>query len=617
VENSLDAAESIGVLPEIEVQITQLSPASFAELCGVAGISRGDETLYKKESGKGAGKDQFFKVSCRDNGCGMLHNQVPNMFGRVLAGSKYGVKQARGKFGLGAKMALIWSKKSTGLPIEITTAHVTKKGEVPQRRTYCKLDIDIHKNEPKVHTHEYTANSNGWHGTQVDLVISGGWTTYKRRIQDYLQQLAVITPYAHFKLEFVSETNPKHSCTFDYARRSEQMGNAAKEVKFHPESVNNLIVRQLLGRVNAKMTLKAFLRNQFSCISKDLAEKHSMELETRTDGALHGDLLCKAMTDASIQQLTHFLHEAKFPPPDASCLSPAGEYNLNLGILKEFKPKMVATAVSKPGAYAGHPFLVEAAVALTVNDRNPGISTFRFANRIPLLFEAGNDVVHVVTNQIKWAQYLINPKADKIMVFGSIVSTKIPFKGTGKEYIGADIQPMYDAVLDTIRSCAQQLKKAVHKGRQDRDRDVRLKSLKRYIPDVARAFVGILEQSRAHAAKRAKLSKDPSGTDASPAAAQSPSKHSLIALERELCDGDALTVAKVERSLESAMHKSDMNQAMEEVKKRGRGEAARENFFLVPATSGSNASHMTAPVLTHPVVALRLHHAAEINTPVV
>lgn len=32
---------------------------------------------------------------------------------------RYGVKQTRGKFGLGAKMALIWSKMSTGLPIEV------------------------------------------------------------------------------------------------------------------------------------------------------------------------------------------------------------------------------------------------------------------------------------------------------------------------------------------------------------------------------------------------------------------------------------------------------------------------------------------------------------------
>ena len=76
----------------------------------------------------------------QDNGVGMPHDDIPNLLGRVLSGTKYGVKQTRGKFGLGAKMALIWSKMSTGLPIEIWSA---------QRKqaftSYYKLDIDIHK----------------------------------------------------------------------------------------------------------------------------------------------------------------------------------------------------------------------------------------------------------------------------------------------------------------------------------------------------------------------------------------------------------------------------------------------------------------------------------------
>ena len=34
---------------------------------------------------------------------------------------------------------------------------------------------------------------------------------------------------------------------------------------------------------------------------------------------------------------------AKFGEPDGSHLSPAGEYNLRLGIMKELKPDMIAT----------------------------------------------------------------------------------------------------------------------------------------------------------------------------------------------------------------------------------------------------------------------------------
>ena len=70
----------------------------------------------------------------------MPHKDIPSLLGRVLSGTKYGVKQTRGKFGLGAKMALIWSKMSTGLPIEVTSARAGQSF-----KSYYKLDIDIHK----------------------------------------------------------------------------------------------------------------------------------------------------------------------------------------------------------------------------------------------------------------------------------------------------------------------------------------------------------------------------------------------------------------------------------------------------------------------------------------
>ena len=88
----------------------------------------------------------------------MKHASIPNMLGRVLAGSKYGVRQTRGKFGLGAKMALIWSKKSTGMPIEVKTAHSVSPDVIPLHISHCKLDIDIQKNEPNILVHEKRGN---------------------------------------------------------------------------------------------------------------------------------------------------------------------------------------------------------------------------------------------------------------------------------------------------------------------------------------------------------------------------------------------------------------------------------------------------------------------------
>jgi hypothetical protein len=90
----------------------------------------------------------------------------------VLSGTKYTLKQARGRFGLGAKMvgpmfavcnakgaavaavaptagcwraqALIWAKMTSGIALEVYTA---RQGQA--FISHCLLDIDLHLNEPK------------------------------------------------------------------------------------------------------------------------------------------------------------------------------------------------------------------------------------------------------------------------------------------------------------------------------------------------------------------------------------------------------------------------------------------------------------------------------------
>lgn len=51
--------------------------------------------------------------------------------------------------------------------------------------------------------------------------------------------------------------------------------------------------------------------------------------------------------------------------------------------------------------------------------------------------QGGSDVItKTAMKRINWALYKINQSQDRVGVFVSIVSTKIPFKGAGKEYIG-------------------------------------------------------------------------------------------------------------------------------------------------------------------------------------
>ncbi len=255
-----------------------------------------------------------------------------------------------------------------------------------------------------------------------------------------------------------------------------------------------MTIQQLLERTGQKSLLK-FLSSDLSGISPSVGRT----LIERLGSTYSEDMSPSELNDKQITRLVQLLRSAGdlFKSPDGGCLSPLGEYNLNLGIKKVVEPDIIATARDKPGAYDGHPFIVEAAVSLGGKDAKEGITVVRFANRIPLLFEGGADVATRVANgKIKWATYKIDHKKDKIGVFVSIVSTKVPFKGTGKEYIGDDITEIQQSVKRAIQSCCQQLRAHLAKRNALRDVKERKSRLLKYIPDVSRSVFGILDGMR-------------------------------------------------------------------------------------------------------------------------
>jgi hypothetical protein len=121
----------------------------------------------------------------------------------------------------------------------------------------------------------------------------------------------------------------------------------------------------------------------------------------------------------------------------------------------------------------------------------------RFANRIPLLFEGGADVATASARRIEWSKYKIDHKTDTITVFVSLVSTRVPFKGTGKEYIGDDIPEIREAVMRALQACCSQLKVKILRALEARTRLSRRKNLTKYVPDVVRALMAGLKSIKA------------------------------------------------------------------------------------------------------------------------
>ncbi|DAZ98391.1 TPA: hypothetical protein N0F65_000105, partial [Lagenidium giganteum] len=610
VENALDAAEAISVLPDISVSITEMDEKTFNRERGMTSIKRVDHDLYS---------------SAKDNGAGMAHDKIPDMFGRVLAGSKYGVRQTRGKFGLGAKMALIWSKKSTGMPIEISSAHTRKKGITPASVSYCKLDIDIFKNEPNVLVHTKRPNEAGWAGSEITLTIGGNWTTYKARILQYFQQLAIITPYAQFALTFFKTSSgtpageePQKQLDFSirYDRRSDQMPPLAQLVKHHPSALNDLLLKQLILTSKHDELLK-FVCNDLSNIDTTLAQRVFAELGS----PFAADMPIRSLTTKQIHQLVQFFKQVHFKAPDGKWLSPAGEYNLRLGIMKELEPELVATHTEKPAVFEGHSFIVEAAVSIGGKKVKEGLNIYRFANRIPLLFEAGGDVVtRTAAKQINWSYYKIDQKRDKIGVFVSIVSTKIPFKGTGKEYIGDDIVEMKLAVKHVITQCCSQLKQKLMKSNRLKENAARKKNLTKYIPDVSRALYGVLAQmqeQQAAAAQQGSSSQQLQHFSTNQSSIWTANDDPEFQRMREQLFREIKSKTFTEKGLQAKLHdavqKADEEATLEHVAAAGRDSTKEVSVFIQPLDHKQafvdNGALGTA-MLSHPLVLLSFFPSA-------
>ncbi|KAL0459277.1 UNVERIFIED_CONTAM: DNA topoisomerase 6 subunit B [Sesamum latifolium] len=610
VENALDSAESISELPVIEITIEEIGRSKFNSMIGLADHERVDAELYddfetakarEKRLAKEArlqeiqaknaalGKKakapttmrsiksreaSYYRVTCKDNGRGMPHDDIPNMFGRVLSGTKYGLKQTRGKFGLGAKMALIWSKMSTGLPIEILSS---MKGQ--NYSSFCRLDIDINKNIPHIHVHEKRENEEKWHGAEIQIVIEGNWTTYRSKILHYMRQMAVITPYAQFLFKFLSES-PDKNVTVRFARRTDVMPPAPLETKYHPSAVDLLLIKRLIAETS-KQNLLQFLQHEFVNVGKSYAERLIGEM-----GPDFGPKMpVKSLTSQQIVRIHQLFRQAKFDDPSGDCLSPAGEYNLRLGIIKELHPDMVATYSGSAQVFEGHPFIVEAGLSLGGKDVKQGLNIFRFANRIPLLFEQGADVVtRTAVKRINWNSYKINQTQDKIGVFVSIVSTKIPFKGTGKEYIGDDISEIASAVKTAIQQCCVQLKSKIVKRIQAREQQERKRSLNKYIPNATGAIYEILkEMSRSHASKRRR------------------SEDKDAELLKQVSD-QIVTEETLREKLAQHVEQVDYEMALEYATQTGVNEEPREDIYIPPLQAEYNFTEFHCPVFVFRLV---------------
>ena len=450
VENSLDAAEAAGVPPDIYIR-----------------LSYDDE----QES------NETYTLRVADNGSGIPAHHVPLAFGQFLFSSKYRLKQARGTFGLGGTMAILYGQITTNKPVAVISSTGTS------RIIEYRLMIDIERNRPvildrKIHKNE-RKKADRWRGTVVDFHLEGSYSMAMPKVLEYLKETAIVNPYAN-----ITFVDPKGRL-YKFQRTVDTMPVPPKETRPHPHGVDVETIQRII-RLARHRNMLDFMRKHFHRVGEKTAKEFlkTAEISRRTNPQkLRPDEIVRL-----VQQMKNF---NGFLPPDASCLSPLGEDLLRAGVLKELEPEFVAVRQRKPATYSGHPFIVE--VGIAYGGKVPAkddVLLYRFANKIPLVYDESGDVCWKIVRQINWRRYNASPSMP-FAVLIHLCSTKIPYKTVGKEML-ADQPEVSKEILNGIREVARQLRRYLSRKERVRRQVRRLSIFSTYLPKIAQFSAGLV-----------------------------------------------------------------------------------------------------------------------------
>ncbi len=443
VENSLDAAEAGRILPEIYVQLT----------------------LEKDANAESDVK--IFKLRVEDNGIGVAGEQIPRAFATVLYGSKYGYKQSRGTFGLGGTMALLYGQITTNRPATVISSNNGREIHKYQ------LMIDVIENKPRIMGHEVLENKTKWRGTIIEFYLEADYTGSRAKIIEYFKNTAIVNPHA--TITFVDNRGR----LYYFPRVIDKVPEPPRESKPHPIGVDVETMTRLLSSTRSG-NLVSFLTTAFQKVGEKTAR------EVLDLAGLPYDMKPRELSHDEVTALVEAIKRyGKFRSPDPNPLSPIGKDFLESGIRQMLRPDFLHVVQRPPSSYSGYPFIVEAAVAYGGDiPATESINLYRFANKIPLLYDERADVAwKVVTEKIDWSTYKV-PRVAPLAVFTSICSPKIPYKTVGKEAI-ADRPEIERELTTAIRECARHLKLYLSKIEKREAVAKRLSIYAKYLPKIA------------------------------------------------------------------------------------------------------------------------------------
>jgi DNA topoisomerase-6 subunit B len=535
VDNSLDACEEAGILPNVTIVIEDLQPDRPATL-----------------------KQSRYRVTVVDNGPGIVRRQVENVFGRLLFGSKFHrLKMSRGQQGIGISAAGMYGLITTGRPMVIHTRpsaskpahHIELAMNTKTNRAEVTVDDETQDFPPqRLKTINAGARDPGFlnpedyiTGTSVSIELEGRYQKGRASVDEFLELTAIANPHAQIVFvppsrvaaddqeelplgDAAKDATPAEALTEQAAhaapaaevqapngidptittiekngvilfpRGTDQLPPETKEIQPHPKGIElGILIQMLKDFADANKgggTLYNFLQEKFCRINPNRAGEfcHAIEAHSRTKA---GDL-----EPPQVEKLFKEFQNAKLPPPPTDCLAPIGVRQLLAGMLKGVKAEFYAASSREPDVYRGRPFQIEAAIAfggeLPANDT---ARVIRFANRVPLLFQQSACSSFKAVAETGWRNYnLSQPRGSlpngPLVIMIHMASVWVPFTSESKEAV-ADYDEIRKEMKLALMECGRKLGAYLRKRQKMQREAARRDVFERYIGEIAKAIHAI------------------------------------------------------------------------------------------------------------------------------
>ncbi|HEX7786256.1 MAG TPA: DNA topoisomerase VI subunit B, partial [Methylomirabilota bacterium] len=321
VDNALDACEEAGILPDVVVKL---------------------EVVGNGEPAPPASQASRFRITVADNGPGIVRQQIPPIFAKLLYGSKFHrLRMSRGQQGIGISAAGMYGQLTTGKPVQIISR---TSGRTPAH--YFEVQIDTKKNEPLILEKKQIEWEHS-RGTQVTLEVEGRYQKGRASVDEYIEQTVIANP--HVKLTYLAPDGETKELPRTYA----ELPPSPKEIKPHPYGIELGMLLKMLQDTRGH-SLSSFLSGDFSRMSPRLADEicKAAGLSPRTRP--------RDVLGESAEALYKAIQTTRIMAPPTNCLSPIGEKAILSGLYQQTKGEFY-TAVSRPPAvYRGNPFVIEA-----------------------------------------------------------------------------------------------------------------------------------------------------------------------------------------------------------------------------------------------------------------